>query len=250
MFKKGRDASFKNFLGTMRATLFLFYSCFLIVTPLVAESLWKPKTIVVPMIINIGGKMVPLGDVCLVPMEMFLNKFNQQSQFLPEYSLVAEITDDQCSGIEAVRKFIPEYLSWKSQVDLSDIDNNSSVDNNNKMYLPRNVTFQHRNASTAIRVPFFSGPLCSGVCQAISQYAQYFNLIEVSMACVTPKVDNRKLYPNFYRLNKGTLENAIVNIAVAQYMNWTKVAIISDTAQYTYEVSSPPPPCQQNNCFF
>ena len=167
-----------------------------------SKMLWKPKTIVVPVVANLGGSVVPLGDTCTVSMDIFLDKFNQQSQFLPDYNLVVEITDDECSEATAVERFIPEYINWKSHVNLTNInrEDNGTRAGQMKTYVPNMFEFEHQQAANAIRVPFFSGPLCSGPCKAISQYPQYFNIIEATVACLSPKLDNRKLYPNFYRL--------------------------------------------------
>ena len=200
----------------------------------------KPKTIVLPMIANIGGDVAPLGEICTAPIEMFLNEFNSQTKYLPDYNLIAEITDDQCSAISAVEHFIPQFLNWKSTINLSAL--NLANESHHFLYIPNEINFTTKTIKTAnmeaTRVPFFTGPLCSAACKAISLYPQFFNLIETSLGCVSPKVDNRKLYANFYRQLHSASEFSSIRIDIAKFMNWTRIAIISDTTQYTYDVNT------------
>ena len=196
-------------------------------------KLKKPKTIVLPMLINMGGSIAPMGDLCNITIDMFLDAFNNQFEYLPYYNLVAEMTDDGCSPVTAVKNMIPQFLNWQSRHDFSETGSGSG-----KTYIPQEIEFEQATAVNAIRVPFFGGPICSGACKAIGKYPQFFDLIEVSHACVDPTMDDRNLYKNYYRQYRSSTEYSDVRIALAKHMNWSKIAIISDTSQYTYSDST------------
>ena len=189
-------------------------------------TLPKPKTVSLVLAANFEGNVSPLGEICKAPVEMFLNEFNNQYNHLPGYNLVVEMVDDGCSPNTALNSMIPLYLQWNSMTNIS----------HGNQFLPRNLSFNFPSAEIAVKIPLIGGPICSGACKVVSKFPQHFNLLSTTTGCIDPTMDNSKVYGNHYRLSRSSAEYTQLRIALAKEMNWSKIAVISDTSQYTYAV--------------
>ena len=58
-------------------------------------TLTKPYTLKIVASMPITGQIMPMGDMCLGPMQIALDIANNRSDILPQYNLVVDIIDDQ-----------------------------------------------------------------------------------------------------------------------------------------------------------
>ena len=198
-------------------------------------TLTKRQTLRVPFLAPIGGKINPLGDICLQSASTALDKINKNPHILPDYNLVIEIIDDECRSFTALERFVPELEQWKWNVERRNLMENLS---NYSTLLPvHHYLSENRSNHSFLTPPLFVGSPCSEVCRAIGRLAQHFGIVEAAIGCVDSKLDNRNVYRNFYRLFTSLKRNVVARLNLLLAMNWTQIAIVSDQSQYTSSVS-------------
>ena len=73
----------------------------------------------------------------------------------------------------------------------------------------------------------------------VSRSFSYTRLFfQTTVGCIDPTVNDRKTHGNFYRLAHSVVKEEMAKVTFWKMMNWTRVSIISDTSQFTYQATS------------
>ena len=201
-----------------------------IIIPIGWGSLLKKKhTIRLPLVTSVGGSILPLSKVCTSGVQMLLDVFNNQTEYLPDYNVVVDLIDDGCNPMVALPKLIPMYMEPKLWTNLS------SLDGTGKTFLPSEMVFERNGAEKAFHLPILTGPICSTVCRVIGQLPQHFKTIEITVGCTDPTVDDRQRFGNLYRQNYPVSYNAYTRAIIMNLFNWTEVGMIVEATFTTYQ---------------
>ena len=159
----------------MFATVFL--SIILAMPIITLQELTKPYTLKLEMMAPIGGEMVPLGSICLEPIKLIIEIINNRTDILPDYNLIADAIDHECSAPTGLQEILPFFYS--DMVEKKALEMKSSP-NPRVHRLPedRNATFS--TAETAYVPPLLLGGLCSEVCTVVGRTLQFFDRFSVS----------------------------------------------------------------------
>ena len=142
------------------------------------KLLKKPFTLKVSAMLPLTGKIAPMETLCTAPLEMVLDRINENFEILPNYNLVVDSIDAQCSAAIGVEKSMNFYLNENNAVDL--LAGNVTNFKIGQTIFPNNFTFLHETAKIGYIPPILAGPICSGICQQISRYAKIFKKVLVS----------------------------------------------------------------------
>ena len=201
-------------------------------------QLTKKHTLKLQALLPITGNAAPLGDLCIKPIEYLLTKVNNQSEILPDYNLVVDVADDQCSESIGLREILPFFFADR-------VLNQSSAKVGDYQ-IPKDYTMNMESAVTFLVPPILTGSLCSGVCQIVGQQMQLFNLIEMSSGCNSEALSDDKKYPNLYRaVSDSSMASTTVKFIV--HLNWDYVALISDSSIMNLKVTEEVMVGLQNN---
>ena len=200
--------------------------------------LTKKHTLKLQALLPITGNAAPLGDLCIKPIEYLLAKINNQSKILPDYNLVVDVADDQCSGSTGLQKILPFFFADR-------VLNQSSAKIGD-YHVPKNYTMNLESAETFLVPPILAGSLCSGVCQIVGQQMQIFNLIELTSGCNSEAVSDNKKYPNLYRAAADS-SMASTTVKFIVHLNWDYVALLSDSSKMNLKITEEVMVGLQNN---
>ena len=138
-------------------------------------TLTKPYTLKIVASMPITGKILPMGDMCLGPMQIALDIANNRSDILPQYNLVVDIIDDQCSGGVGLQRSIDPYFLNKQRIFKH---NDSKI---GQFQIPEQFQIVEETAKIFYVPPIFGGSICSGVCQLYANMAKKFKTIQVNL---------------------------------------------------------------------
>ena len=138
-------------------------------------TLTKPYTLKIVASMPITGQIMPMGDMCLGPMQIALDIANNRSDILPQYNLVVDIIDDQCNGGVGLQRSIDPYFLNKQRIFKH---NDSKI---GQFQIPEQFLIVEESAKTFYVPPIFGGSICSGVCQLYANMVKKFKTIQVSL---------------------------------------------------------------------
>ena len=193
----------------------------------VDSQLKKKHTLKIQALLPISGNAAPLGDFCIKPIEYLVDKVNNQQKYLPDYNIVVDVADDQCSGSTGVREILPYFFSERV------LNKTSSKIG---IQLPRNQTTIFESAETYLVPPLLIGSLCSSVCQVVGLQLKHFELIAYTGGCNAKAVSNDKKYPNLYR-SVADSEFVDVTARFIDNLKWDHVALISDASDLNLKLT-------------
>ena len=213
--------------------------------------LTKPYTLELVVTMPIGGNIFPLGDIALEPIKMVVEIVNNRSDILPDYNIVVDVIDDQCDpAVGLDRTFGPFFINGKRAF--------NETNKIGQYRFPESVEFLHQTANSFLMPPVLAGPVCSSVCMVLANLVPTFNTIHVTVAiyqtsflfvnlffshtkqftgdgCNSIAMDDEERYPNTYRM-WSAVQMADVAINFLVEMNWTSVAVISDSDEFNLQV--------------
>ena len=140
-------------------------------------QLRKPFTLKIPVMLPIGGKTVPLGEVCTEPVKLILEMVNNRSDILPNYNLIIDALDHECQASMALREIYPYFYADRV---VPDALSPPETFNPRLHMFPTDRRTLFPTATTAYVPPIVMGGLCSPVCSVVGRTLQFFDLINVS----------------------------------------------------------------------
>ncbi|XP_077991830.1 gamma-aminobutyric acid type B receptor subunit 2-like [Glandiceps talaboti] len=121
--------------------------------------------------------------------EMALDDVNNRSDLLSDYELTCQLVDDKCD---------PGYASY---------------------LLSEHV---HRKPQ---KIAILGGG-CSIATAPVAAFSHIYNLIQISYSTVSPQFSDKSTYPLFSRTQISEISSNRVRLAILEYFNWKKVAIL------------------------
>ncbi|XP_070571218.1 gamma-aminobutyric acid type B receptor subunit 2-like [Ptychodera flava] len=82
------------------------------------------------------------------------------------------------------------------------------------------------------------GASCSSACQSTAQSARYWNLVQMSYACVSPSLSDKTMYPLFTRINPPDTVLNVPRLALIQEFGWRNIATITEAVGIWAEVTN------------
>ena len=186
----------------------------------VSSLLTKKHTLKIQALLPITGNKAPLGNICIKPIEFIVNKVNQQRNLLPDYNIVVDVADDQCSGSTGIKEILPFFFS--------DRVHNKTNGRIGSYQLPQNQTMLWESAETYLVPPLLMGSICSSVCEFFGSQLQDFQLVAFAISCNSDVLADNDKFPNLYRrFQKPATADTIAKFLI--YLQWDYVAFISDS---------------------
>ena len=185
--------------------------------------LTKKHTLKIQALLPITGEAAPMGDLCIKPIEYFVNKVNSQTKYLKDYNVVVDLADDQCSGSTGVKQILPYFFADR-------VSNRTSA-KIGKYQIPTNQTTIHDSAKAYLTSPLLIGSICSDVCQVVGRLLHHFELIGSTGGCNSDALSDDKKYPNLYR-SAASSQFLDITLDLIKHLQWDYVAIISDANKF------------------
>lgn len=184
--------------------------------------LHKPFTIKLTAMLPLSGSIFPSGPACLAASEMVVDIFNNQSEILKDYNIVADLIDDQCNGAKGLKQAVPYFFNHAKS-------NGQWLGNK---HLPSQFEFVHETAKYFYDSPVVGGAVCSSVCMQVAKLMKNSHKIQYTgSGCNSQVLDDGDKYPNTIRVwSAGQAADMFLDLA--QVMEWKKVVVISDSQAY------------------
>ncbi|RDD38504.1 Gamma-aminobutyric acid type B receptor subunit 2 [Trichoplax sp. H2] len=165
------------------------------------------KNITIGSLFSINGTNAAWGD-CLIGAKFALNHINNDSRILKDYRLHLSWGNTQCNPGKGM-KILYNHLSRK----------------------PKKL--------------MILGSSCSSVTEPVAQMSREFNLIQISYLSSSPSLNNRQVYPNFFRTRSCESQRILPFFSILDHFNWSKIGLImensvvySSLANYIREIAN------------